>query len=273
MTCGGCVWILILHGESATCAGMTCAVKHILFIMEEGNSKKEKRSFVKDMPKNERPREKLLTKGTNAMYDYELLAIILRTGIKGEHVLDFALRVLKEVGSLENLFDASMQDLMKIKGIGLAKAAEITSCITLARRFFKEKVYNENFRLSSKSVNDSSAAADFIRKHIEDFSKEHFFVLNLDVRNRIIDVELISKGTLTASLVHPRETFESAIRKHSACIIVAHNHPSGDITPSEEDIRITRRLKDAGKILGIELLDHLILTKDKICSLKEKGFI
>jgi len=236
-------------------------------------SKKERRSFVKEMPENERPREKLLTKGTKAMNDYELLAILLRTGIKGEHVLDLSKRIIGEFRSLEYLFEASMQDLMKIKGIGMAKAAELTSCITLAKRYSKERVNNENIRLSRQSITDPEIAANFIRDQIEDFSKEHFFVLNLDVRNRIIDADLISKGTLTASLVHPRETFESAIRKHSASIIVSHNHPSGDISPSEEDIRISRRLKDAGKILGIELLDHIILTKDKFCSLKDKGLI
>jgi len=235
--------------------------------------KKERRSFVKDMPENERPREKLLTKGTNAMNDYELLAILLRTGIKGLNVIDFSKKIINEFGTLENLFDASMQDLKNIKGIGLAKAAELTSCITLSKRYLKEKTNNENLRLSRQSITDPEIAANFIRDQIDDFSKEHFFVLNLDVRNRIIDADLISKGTLTASLVHPRETFESAIRKHSASIIVSHNHPSGDVSPSEEDIRISRRLKDAGKILGIELLDHIILTKDKFCSLKDKGLI
>lgn len=245
--------------------------------MEENNStgciKSEKKFSVKDMPINERPREKLLTKGTRAMSDYELLAILLRTGTAEEPVLDLSQNLIRKYGSLENLFEASLQDLMDYKGIGLAKAAELVSCITLAKRFSKQRVDNENLRLSRQSITDPALAADFIRDYIEDFSKEHFFVLNLDVRNRIIDADLISKGTLTASLVHPRETFESAIRKHSASIIVSHNHPSGDVSPSEEDIRISRRLKDAGKILGIELLDHIIVTKEKFCSLKDKGLI
>ncbi|MFA7361390.1 MAG: DNA repair protein RadC [Candidatus Kapaibacterium sp.] len=233
----------------------------------------EKKFSVKEMPAHEKPREKLLTKGTNGMSDYELLAIILRTGIKGHNVLDFSQKLLMHFGSLEKLFDASLQDLMEIKGIGLAKGSEIVSCITLAKRFRKERELNENLRLQRESINDASAAVDHIREMITDYSKEQFFVLNLDVRNRIIDVDRISEGTLTASLVHPRETFESAIRKHSASIMVAHNHPSGDLQPSEEDIRITRRLKDAGNILGIQLLDHIIITKQKYSSLKEMGII
>ncbi len=245
--------------------------------MEDNNSigsiKSEKKFSVKDMPVNERPREKLLTKGTRAMNDYELLAILLRTGTSEEPVLELSQNLIRKYGSLENLFDASLQDLKKHKGIGLAKAAELVSCITLAKRYSKERVNNENLRLSRQSITDPEIAANFIRDQIEDFSKEHFFVLNLDVRNRIIDADLISRGTLTASLVHPRETFESAIRKHSASIIVSHNHPSGDVSPSEEDIRISRRLKDAGKILGIELLDHIIITTNKFCSLKDKGLI
>jgi DNA repair protein RadC len=245
--------------------------------MEDNNcvesNKSEKKFSVKDMPVNERPREKLLTKGTKAMNDYELLAILLRTGTTKEPVLELSQNLIRKYGRLENLFDASLQDLMEYNGIGLAKAAELVSCITLAKRYSKERVNNENLRLSRQSITDPEIAANFIRDQIEDFSKEHFYVLNLDVRNRIIDADLISRGTLTASLVHPRETFESAIRKHSASIIVSHNHPSGDVSPSEEDIRISRRLKDAGKILGIELLDHIILTKDKFCSLKDKGLI
>jgi len=236
-------------------------------------SNREKKFSVKDMPKNEKPREKLLTKGTSGMSDYELLAILLRTGTRNQNVLDFSRMLIWHFGSLEKLFDASLQDLMEIKGIGLAKGAELISCITLAKRYRKEREMNEKLRVQREAINDASVAVEHIREMITDYSKEQFFVLNLDVRNRIIDVDRISEGTLTASLVHPRETFESAIRKHSASIMVAHNHPSGDLQPSEEDIRITRRLKDAGNILGIQLLDHIIITKQKYSSLKEMGII
>lgn len=236
-------------------------------------SNTEKKFSVKEMPAHEKPREKLSTKGTSGMSDYELLAILLRTGTKEQNVLDFSRSLLWHFGSLEKLFDASIQDLMKIKGIGLAKGAELISCITLAKRYRKEREMNEKLRMQREAITDASLAAEHIRELITDYSKEQFFVLNLDVRNRVIDVDRISEGTLTASLVHPRETFESAIRKHSASIMVAHNHPSGDTQPSEEDIRITRRLKDAGNILGIQLLDHIIITKHKYSSLKEMGII
>ena len=245
--------------------------KIVLFTSEVSES--EKKSSVKDLPKHEKPREKLLTKGTSAMSDFELLAIMLRTGIKNHNVLEFSQRLLSHFGSLEKLFEASLQDLMEIKGIGLAKGAELISCITLAKRYRKEKDKNEILRLESKPIQEASAAVTLIRDRITDYSKEQFFIMNLDVRNRIIDLERISEGTLTASLVHPRETFASAIRKHAASVMVAHNHPSGDTQPSEEDIRITRRLKDAGNIIGIQLLDHIIITEHKHCSLKEMGII
>lgn len=232
-----------------------------------------KKFSVKEMPANEKPREKLSTKGDSGMSDYELLAILLRTGTKEHDVLEFSQKLLRYFGSLERLFDAEIPELMEVKGIGLAKATEIFACTTLGKRYRKEREKNEDIRLKRETINDAKTAVEHIREIITDYSKEQFFVLNLDVRNRIIDVDKISEGTLTASLVHPRETFESAIRKHSASIMVAHNHPSGDTQPSEEDIRITRRLKDAGNILGIQLLDHIIITKHKYSSLKEMGII
>ena len=242
-------------------------------IKQEVKPAEIRKQSVKYMPKFDRPREKMFTRGTNSMDDYELLAILLRTGTKDEPVMDLAQNLIRKFGNLEKLFEASLQDLMDYKGIGLAKACEIVSCITLAKRYRKEREQNENIRLNRSSVTEAKVAVDFIREMIEDYSKEQFYVLNFDVRNRVIDVEQISKGTLTASLVHPRETFESAIRKHAASIMVAHNHPSGDLQPSEEDIRITRRLKDAGNILGIQLLDHIIITKLGFRSLKEMGIL
>lgn len=236
---------------------------------EEGNRK----FSVKDMPKAERPREKLLTSGTEKMENYELLAILLRTGTKAEPVLELAGNLMRKFGTIESFFESSMQDLMSVKGIGLAKASELISCITLGRRYRDELIRNENLRLSREAITEPSLAVNFIRAEITDYSKEHFFVLNLDVRNRIIDIEMISKGTLTSSLVHPRETFESAIRKHAASIMVAHNHPSGDANPSEDDIKISKRLAESGRILGIELIDHIIITKYSYCSLKNKGLI
>ncbi|MDD5363026.1 MAG: DNA repair protein RadC [Ignavibacteria bacterium] len=233
----------------------------------------DKKFSVKDMPKDERPREKLLKLGTEKMESYELLAILLRTGTKDEPVLDLSKKLMMKFGTVESFFESSVQDLMSVKGIGLAKAAELISCITLGRRYKDELIRNENLRLSRESITEPSTAVSFIRAEIRDYSKEQFFVLNLDVRNRLIDIEMISKGTLTSSLVHPRETFESAIRKHAASIMVAHNHPSGDTNPSDDDIKISKRLTESGRILGIDLIDHLVITKDSYCSLKNKGLI
>ena len=233
----------------------------------------DRKFSVKDMPEDERPREKLLKLGTDKMESHELLAILLRTGTKDEPVLELSKNLMKKFGSVESFFESSMQDLMSVKGIGLAKAAELISCITLGRRYRDELIRNENIRLSRESITEPATAVSFIRAEIRDYSKEQFFVLNLDVRNRLIDIEMISKGTLTSSLVHPRETFESAIRKHAASIMVAHNHPSGDTNPSDDDIKISKRLSESGRILGIELIDHLVITKDSYCSLKNKGLI
>jgi DNA repair protein RadC len=233
----------------------------------------DKKFSVKDMPEDERPREKLLKLGTEKMESYELLAILLRTGTKNEPVLELSKKLMMKFGSVESFFESSMQDLMSVKGIGLAKAAELISCITLGRRYKDELIRNENLRLSRESITEPATAVSFIRAEIRDYSKEQFFVLNLDVRNRLIDIEMISKGTLTSSLVHPRETFESAIRKHAASIMVAHNHPSGDTNPSDDDIKISKRLSESGRILGIDLIDHLVITRDSYCSLKNKGLI
>ena len=136
-----------------------------------------------------------------------------------------------------------------------------------------EVMVNEASRIASESITTPSSLHGILINKLTDYFKEHFMVCCLDVRNRLISIENVSMGTLTASLVHPREVFEIAIKKHSASIIVSHNHPSGDTEPSEEDIRITRRLVEAGKIMAIEVVDHLIITKTRFCSLKEKGII
>jgi len=228
---------------------------------------------VKDLPKELRPRERIQSQGTNDLKDFELLAVLLRTGTKKMPVMKLAEHILEDKGNLENLFELSFQDFKKIPGIGLAKAAELVALTALAKRWQKEKTKNENNRVAKESITTASQVEPYIRNKISDYNKEHFFVVCLDVRNRVIDVDIISIGILTSSLVHPRETFEIPIRKHSASIMVAHNHPSGDIDPSPEDISITRRLIESGNILGIKVLDHFIFTKTKFISLKEKGII
>jgi len=228
---------------------------------------------VKEMSKSDRPRERLIKEGSSVLENHELLAILLRTGNKGESVLDFSYRILKRFKGLEDLFEASAEDLNDIKGLGPAKTSELIACMELTRRYNKEKTKKIRERLRGNSVSGPEMATEHLRTFVRDYSKEQFFVLSFDVRNRFIEVDEISSGTLTASLVHPRETFEAAIRRHAASIIVAHNHPSGDSEPSEDDIKITRRLYEAGKILAIELLDHIIFTIGSHKSLKEKGII
>ncbi|MCX6164669.1 MAG: DNA repair protein RadC [Ignavibacteriae bacterium] len=226
---------------------------------------------VRDLPKSERPREKLRDKGVANISNSELLAIIIGKGVKGESVLVTVQKLILHFGGLQNILEASLDDLMKIRGIGFAKACQLIASFELSKRLLKENIEFEKERVKKNAITKPEEIVKYIKTEIEDYSKEHFFVVSFDVRNRVIGIDKTSKGTLSASLVHPRETFESAIRRHAAQIIVAHNHPSGDTEPSEDDIRITKRLYEAGKIMGIELLDHIIITKDGYCSLKDKN--
>jgi DNA repair protein RadC len=233
---------------------------------------KEKVLFsVRDLPKSERPREKLRDKGASNISSAELLAIILGKGIKGESVLVTVQKLILHFGGLQNILEASLADLMKVRGIGFAKACQLVASFELSKRLLKEDLEIERKRIEKNAITNPEEIVRYIRTEIEDYSKENFFVISFDVRNRVIGMDKISKGTLSASLVHPRETFESAIRRHAAQIIVAHNHPSGDPEPSEDDIRITKRLYEAGKIMGIELMDHIVITKEQYCSLKDKN--
>lgn len=232
----------------------------------------EKESFtVHDLPKSERPRERLKNVGSDKVSSPELLAIILGRGIKGESVLITVQKLISHFGNLQNIFEASLEDLMKIRGIGFAKACQLVASFELSKRLLKENVEMEKERVRKNAITKPEEIVKFIKAEIDDYSKEHFFVISFDVRNRLLGIDRTSKGTLSASLVHPRETYESAIRRHAAQIIVAHNHPSGDSEPSEDDIRITKRLYEAGKIMGIELMDHIIITKDDFYSLKDNN--
>ncbi len=232
----------------------------------------EKISFtVRDLPKSERPRERLKNVGAGNISSHELLAVILGRGIKGESVLVTVQKLIRHFGNLQNILEASIEDLMKVRGIGFAKACQLVASFELSKRLLKENIELEKERVKKNPVTKPDEIVKFIKSEIADFSKENFFVVSFDVRNRLIGIDKTSKGTLNASLVHPRETFESAIRRHAAQILVAHNHPSGDAEPSEDDIRITKRLYEAGKIMGIELIDHIIITKDDYCSLKDKN--
>lgn len=211
----------------------------------------------------ERPREKLIQYGPARLSNKELLAIILRTGGRNESVLELAGRVIRSCKS-EDLSSVSYAEIRKISGIGPAKACEIMACFELGRRLLKGKV-------ASLFLKPEDVWKEL--KDIRTLKKEHFIIFYLDSRNQQIEREIISVGSLNASLVHPREVFEPAVRIHAAQVILAHNHPSGNPEPSRDDLEINRRLAEAGKILGIEVIDHIIVTAAGYLSFKEKNLI
>lgn len=220
-------------------------------------------SLIKDIPKIERPREKLCKYGPGKLSDAELLAILLRTGAKELNVLDLSKKILRKFKD-EKISEVSVKELEKIHGLGTAKSCEIVACFELGRRKLKGK--KTSIILSPRNIWDRMA-------DIRVSKKEHFVVFYLDSRSQEIEREIISIGTLTESLVHPREVFESAVINKTVSIIIAHNHPSGDTEPSEADIEITKKLTKAGKILGIKIVDHIIVTKDKWRSFQEENLL
>lgn len=222
---------------------------------------------IKDIPKDQRPRERLIKYGAKALSDAELLALIIRTGTRSESALILAHRLLKGEGGktgLSFVLDASIEELSKIKGIGPAKSVQIKAAIELGRRI--------HFRVDKENItiNSPSDVCDVLMNDMRFLKKEHFKVILLNIKNHIISIEDISIGSLNASIVHPREVFRPAIKRSSASIILVHNHPSGDPTPSREDIDVTTRLVEAGNIIGIEVLDHIIFGNCRYISLKEK---
>jgi len=218
---------------------------------------------IKDLPRVDRPREKMVKYGPNKLSNSELLAIILGTGIKGINVIELSQKILQRFNS-KNLPNASVDELKNTFGLGEAKACEIVACFELGKRLLKDK--KTVLILSARQVWQEL-------KDLVNHKKEHFVIFYLDTRNQEIKREIISIGTLNANLVHPREVFEPAIKHSAAQIIIAHNHPSGDPEPSEDDLIITKKLVEAGKILDIKIIDHVIVVKDAFVSLKDKGII
>ena len=218
---------------------------------------------IKDLPKIDRPREKLEKYGPEKLSNSELLAILLRTGGKGINVVELSNKILKKFSGA-GLSMANIKELKNTFGLGSAKACEIVACFELGRRLLQDK--QSSLLLSPQDVWNEL-------KDIRDNKKEHFVIFFLDSRNQEIKREIISVGSLNANLVHPREVFEPAVRHLAAQIIIAHNHPSGDTEPSEEDLIITKRLTEAGKILGIEIVDHIIAGKSGYFSFKGKEMI
>lgn len=218
---------------------------------------------IKDLPKIDRPREKLEKYGPEKLSNSELLAILLRIGSKGINVVELSNKILKKFSG-DGLSKANVKELKNTFGLGSAKACEIAACFELGRRLLRNK--KSVLIFEPKDVWDQL-------KDIRDNKKEHFVIFFLDSRNQEIKREIISVGSLNANLAHPREVFEPAVRYLAAQVIVAHNHPSGDFEPSEDDLTITKRLVEAGKIMGIEVVDHIIVTGKNFLSFKEKGLI
>jgi len=221
---------------------------------------------IRDLPKEERPRERLVKFGEQALSAQELLQLILGRGVSGESVVVTAQKLLTQFGSLQKLAEASIEELSSIKGIGLAKAAQLKAVFEIGRRL---SLQNVNYR--GKEITSPEKVFNLIKSRLKDYHKEHFYVIALDSRN--YSIAEISVGTLNENIVHPREVFTEAIKNKAASVIFVHNHPSGDSQPSEEDIEITKRLVEAGKILGIEVLDHIIITKEGFFSFKEGGLL
>ena len=217
---------------------------------------------IKDLPKIERPRERLIAKGAENLKDSELLAILLRTGKAGKNVIEIASQILTKY-SKKRLLQMTYQDLVKISGIDSAKATTLLAAFELSKRAMEVNDTNLPTIVTPKDV---VAQLTDLRHN----KKEHFIALYLNARNQLVHKETISMGTLNANLVHPREVFEPALKHSAAGIMVAHNHPSGDPKPSEDDLEITKRLTEAGKMMGVELLDHVIIATNNHFSFKEE---
>jgi len=222
---------------------------------------------IKEWPENERPRERLLREGAAAMTEAQLIAVILRTGAGGRSALDLAMELLDRFGALRNLEQASLAELSAIRGIGKAKAAQLRAAAELGRRMFRETAPKGPAFTAGRDVHA------FVFPKVQGLMKEVFYCLMLDVKNRLIREVRISEGTLSASLVHPREAFRDAIRESAASVIFVHNHPSGDHAPSREDILITEKLAAAGDTVGIRVLDHIIVADSGYTSMLEKGYL
>jgi len=206
--------------------------------------------------------------GSEALSSQEILALILGRGIKGESIIVTAQKLMTKFGNLKNLASASIEELTQIKGIGPAKAAQIKATFELSKRL--EDSADETMKITVKSPEDVVKTA---RNMLKGKKKEHFLVLCLDTRNHLIKTGVVSIGSLDCSIVHPREVFKDAISSSAASVIFIHNHPSGDPTPSDDDVKMTKRLIEVGEIIGIEVLDHIILCDNEHLSMKAKNLV
>ena len=224
-----------------------------------------KKLTIHDLPVTERPRERLQQYGEETLSTQELLAVLLGRGIAGESVTVTVQRLLKEFGSLKGMAQASIEELSRVKGIGLAKACQIKAAFELAKRVDRE---SGSAKTPVKVPADAVAVA---RNRLKDKQKEYFLAILVDTRGQVIKTCEVSIGSLDSSIVHPREVFKEAIAASAAYVIFVHNHPSGDPMPSSEDIGLNKRLAEAGAILGIGVLDHIIIGNPDFVSMRERG--
>jgi DNA repair protein RadC len=223
--------------------------------------------LIRDVPERERPRERLIKEGARALTNQEILAILLRSGTKQESVLQVAQRLIAKFDGLLLLKEAAIEELCTIKGIGKAKAVELSAAIELGRRIHS---LQPEERYVIRSPEDVS---NYVMEDMRFLQQEHFDCLYLNTKNQVLHRKTVFIGSLNASICHPREIFKEAIKRSAASVICLHNHPSGDPAPSREDIDVTKRLAESGKVLGIELLDHIIIGDRRFISLKEQGYV
>jgi DNA repair protein RadC len=234
--------------------------------MEKPQRRKYSSMTIRDLPVSERPRERLQRLGVEALSAQEILALILGRGIAGESVMVTAQRLLRQFDNLKGIAGASLEELAQVKGIGIAKAAQIKAAVELASRV---EGYSET--AGKQVVKTPSDVAGLVQGRLKGKKKEYFLALLLDTRNQLIRVAEISVGSLDSSIVHPREVFKEAISASAASVIFAHNHPSGDTEASEDDIQLTKRLAEAGELVGIDVLDHIIIGSNSYVSMKREG--
>ena len=221
---------------------------------------------IADLAQEDRPRERLQTSGVDALSTPELLAILLRVGVRGENAVRLAERLLKEVGGLAGLLRQSQTDLCRVKGIGRAKAAQLLAAVELGRRIAKATPDER------RTIGCPADAANMLMYQMSGLDQEYLYVILLDTRNRVIGKPLeVYHGSLNTSLIRAGEIFREAVKVNAAGLIVAHNHPSGDPSPSPEDVAVTRTLVEAGRLLDVEVLDHLVIGSQRFVSLKERG--
>jgi len=221
---------------------------------------------ISDWPEGERPRERLLAQGAEALSDAELLAIFLRTGVKGKSAVDLARDLIKQFGGLRQLLAADLKTFSQAKGLGDAKYAQLQACLEMSRRFLLEAIERDG------PISNPQEAKQYLLVKMRDYEKEVFACLFLDTKNHVIKFDELFTGSLNSAEVHPREVVKQALNHNAHAVIFAHNHPSGDNTPSQSDIQITQTLRDALSLIDIKVLDHLIIG-DQVQSLSELGKI